>query len=210
MVKNKSTGLVAAVGVALGVSSLTMGSVVFEPEQYEISERLRATLERKACVNPHNLQAIGVAGWRHVYPKPQAPFAVVTCADHVTAENYQAFYRVTCTKKFPGWACGETSLWLRSDFLGRGPFQIQIEEGTLEAGRSALDCLQRGLEQHDVLDLRRRGVPSGLRLSRDPATQATFAETYLETSYECAWIHTPAHCEAGDVPVVVAAQGCVG
>lgn len=194
--------------LAAGVGSWAPATTVIVAEPYALSPWLRASLGTKACVKPHDQPAVSVVGFRFGRSKEQPPFAVVTCARHVTTENYAAYYKVTCRKQLAGWQCDESSLWLDADFLGRGPFEIELDGIDVEEGVAALDCLQRGLRQQDVLNLRRRGVPASLQKVDDQATESPVAEAYLHTEEECVWVRAPLRCEAGDIAVVVREQGC--
>jgi hypothetical protein len=105
-------------------------------------------------------------------------------------------------------------LWVKTDFLGRGPYEIAFEDIGIDRALPSLSCLGGSIEahgaEHQALDLRRSAVPKVLKRTRDKSGTTEVIEAYVKARDECLWVYISPQCRAGDdPPLLVAHKGCV-
>jgi len=185
-----------------------------EPNPVELDEVDRADLERRACIKPFNIRAADIQGESYSWSLERPLYARVTCANHLTTPQYTAYYVRYCQKRAYGWTCQHPVLWLKIDFLGRGPFDIAFEDIGIDRAVPSLNCLGSSIEahgaEHQALGLRKSAVPKVFKRTRDKSGTTEVIEAYVKARNECLWVYISPQCRVGDdVPLLVAHKGCV-
>ncbi|HEX5163425.1 MAG TPA: hypothetical protein VFV88_17000 [Steroidobacteraceae bacterium] len=184
------------------------------PNAVELDEVDRADLERRACMKPFNVRAARIQGESYSWSLERPLYARVTCSNHLTTPQYTAYYVRYCQKRAFGWTCQQPVLWVKTDFLGRGPYEIAFEDIGIDRALPSLSCLGGSIEahgaEHQALDLRRSAVPKVLKRTRDKSGTTEVIEAYVKARDECLWVYISPQCRAGDdPPLLVAHKGCV-
>ncbi len=184
------------------------------PHVVELDEVDRSDLERRACMKPFGVPAVAIQGESYSWSLERPLYARVTCANHVTTPQYRAYHVRYCQKQMFGWCCQKPVLWLKIDFLGRGPFDIAFEDLSLERALASLDCLGGSIEahgaEHQALDLQKRAVPEVFKRTKDKSGTTEVIEAYVKARNQCLWVYLSPQCRAGDdVPLLVAHTGCI-
>jgi len=184
------------------------------PHVVELDEVDRSDLERRACKKPFGVPAAAIQGESYSWSLERPLYARVTCANHVTTPQYHAYNVRYCQKRVYGWTCQQPVLWLKINFLGRGPFDIAFEDLSLDRALASLDCLASGIEahgaEHQALDLQKLAVPEVFKHTTDKSGTTEVIEAYVKARNQCLWIYLSPQCRAGDdVPLLVAHRGCI-
>jgi hypothetical protein len=184
------------------------------PDVVELDEVDRSDLERRACLKPFGVPAAAIQGESYSWSLERPLYARVTCANHVTTPQYHAYNVRYCQKRMFGWTCQQPVLWLKIDFLGRGPFDIAFEDLSLDRALASLDCLGSSIvahgTEHQALDLQKLAVPEVFKRTTDRSGTTEVIEAYVKARNQCLWIYLSPQCRAGDdVPLLVAHRGCI-
>ena len=196
------------------VQSASANITPVTPDVVELDEVDRSDLERRACMKPFGVPAAAIQGESYSWSLERPLYARVTCANHVTTPRYHAYNVRYCQKRVIGWTCQQPVLWLKIDFLGRGPFDIAFEDLSLDRALASLNCLGSSIEahgaEHQALDLQKLAVPEVFKRTTDKSGTTEVIEAYVKARNQCLWIYLSPQCRAGkDVPLLVAHRGCI-
>jgi hypothetical protein len=201
-----------AISVLLTFSGAVPASVPFSPwKPAELKAADRGKIEQVACVGPYHVAAKKIEGLRSIYEERAHRLqAYVECEPHVSQPGYDTFYVRHCEKRFFGWRCAIPSMRLVSTFLGRGPFEMGVQEVTVDTAVAGLRCLEYGLQRHDILDMRSGGEPNWILPDNGPSADQTAIFISMNDEQHCLIMRVAVACGPDvDNPIELVSEGCV-
>jgi hypothetical protein len=192
------------------LASVASAGLVQVGHPVSLSASQRAAVERVACVNSPGKMAIGIQAWRaRVRGMPDLS-ALVQCADGFELDAYHAYFERYCTKVHWRWTCDPPRIRLHIRVADGGPYEIRVEELSLDEALQGVRCLETALTLNpQVLDGgKAERVPV---LSRKAIAGKDSFQVYLEAHNECYWLHYPRQCKVDapePLPVTIA-SGCI-
>jgi hypothetical protein len=193
----------------LGVIASTASAQMDTTIAVELRASDRAAVEKAAC-GKSGKRALGIQGHRSFLRRDHEMTATVLCEDAVENDTFRAYFPRNCTKKGAHWKCSEPGIRLHIDVAGGGPYEIQVDELSLDEALVGIQCLDAVFAQNpQILNGPKRGRVSAL-YAGEPQRSRPFV-AYVETANECFWLEYPRQCRAGGAePVqVTVTTGCI-